>query len=75
MHAKAVQYRSNGTGRDSYIVATSGGFNNPACKFRQSEQAFNAGLRHYDRPNSAYTKIGGMSGGLRRTASTNTFAH
>ena len=52
---------------------TSGGFNNPTTRVMEYRQAFLASLRKYERPNSAYSKLGGMSGGLRRTASTNTF--
>jgi len=51
--------------------ATSGGFNNPN-KVVEYRAAFVSSLRKYERPNSAYTKLGGMSNGMRRTPSTNT---
>lgn len=53
--------------------ATSGGFNNPTTRILESRQAFLASLRKYERPNSAYAKLGGMSGGMKRTSSTSTF--
>ena len=52
---------------------TSGGFNNPS-KVVEYRAAFVSSLRKYDRPNSAYTKLGGMTGGMKRTASSSTFA-
>ena len=56
-----------------YINRTdSGGFNNSG-KLMEFRGAFVKSLRQYARPNSAYSKLGGMSGGLRRTASTTTF--
>lgn len=72
IHSKNLYYRSNGGGRDSYIVATSGGFNNPN-KLVEFKEAFVNSLRQYERPRSSYTKQGGMEGGMKRTASASTF--
>lgn len=58
----------------NFFRSTSGGFNNIG-KVVEYRQAFVASLRQYERPQSAYQKLGGMTGGLRRTASSNTFKH
>jgi hypothetical protein len=63
IHAKPLYYYANGTGRDSYIVETSGGFNNVAS-FIEYRQAFVKSLRSYSRPRSAYTKSGGKAVGI-----------
>lgn len=50
---------------------SSGGFNNPN-KVVEYRAAFVSSLRKYERPNSAYTKLGGMNSGMKRTPSAST---
>ena len=69
MHSRAVQYHSDGTGRDSYIGFNKGGLAVYGSKTIQYVDSFKQGLRKHERPQSAYVKVGGFSGGVKRTAS------
>jgi hypothetical protein len=73
IQSKAVLYKSDGSGRDSYVVTSSGGFSNPS-KLVNFKKAFVNSLREYNRPQTSYVKRGGQSVGMQRTASPNTYA-
>ena len=50
IHSRAVQYHSDGTGRDSYIGFNKGGLAVYGSKTIKQEQAFRQGLRQHPRP-------------------------
>ncbi|CDW79504.1 UNKNOWN [Stylonychia lemnae] len=52
IHSRSIQYHSNGSGRDSYIVRGQGGFQIDSSPGAQSNSFYNS-LRQYD-PNQRY---------------------
>ena len=69
IHSRGVQYHSDGTGRDSYIGFNKGGLAVYGSKTIQYVDSFKQGLRKHERPQSAYIKTGGFSGGMQKTQS------
>ena len=69
MKSRGVQYHSDGSGRDSYIGFNTGGLTVYGSKTVDYVTQFKQGLRKIDRPQSAYVKTGGFSGGMSKTAS------
>lgn len=75
MHPMNVYYKSDGTGRDSYIVDTSGGFNNTGRLLNYKDQ-FKRSLRVYDNQpchsgGVPYTKIAVLTNGPTNNANNN----
>ena len=66
MKSRGVQYHSDGTGRDSYIGFNAGGLTVYGSKIVDNVTAFKSDLRKSNRPQSAYVKSGGFSGGIQR---------
>ena len=64
IHSRAVQYHSDGTGRDSYIGFNKGGLSVYGHKVVKEIDTFKSSLRQINRPQSAYVKTGGFSGGM-----------
>ena len=69
MKSRAVFYHSDGSGRDNYITINAGGLANPGSKTIDYVTSFKQSLRKIDRPQSAYSKMGGFSGGIKKTPS------
>eukprot|EP00347_Sterkiella_histriomuscorum_P022841 403336949 len=73
-----VFYRSDGTGRDSYVTQTNGGLTNTGRMLHQKD-AFKMSLRQYNDPRTTscypYVKLGGKTAGFDKAKSTNTFSH
>lgn len=74
IHSRAVQYHSDGTGRDTYIGFNKGGLAIYGHKQVKQIDQFKQSLRQIDRPQSTYSKSGGFSVGMRRTASVTLLA-
>jgi hypothetical protein len=55
--SKTVYYKSDGSGRDSYVTSTHGGFHAPGTG-KRPDKAFQANLRHYDSSSLSPTKPG-----------------
>ena len=55
MVAKGIHYRSDGSGRDSYVICNEGGFAHQPS-FIQVEEQFRRSLRKHELTQSAYKK-------------------
>ena len=69
IHSRAVQYHSDGTGRDSYINFNKGGLSVYGSKVEHHMDTYKRSLRQSSRPQSAYVKSGGFGSGIKKTAS------
>lgn len=54
IHSKPVQYKCDGTGRDTYVRVTNGGLNMQTQRVREYRQAFRNSLRGYQPIPSSY---------------------
>jgi hypothetical protein len=69
VHAFAVRYYTDGTGRDSYINMTNGGFSN-AYGVTNAEVNFKNSLRNSTESLRNFVKAGGFETGLSRSRSS-----